>query len=74
MCCSVLRTLEAVEGELYLLEVLDVPEVMRCVLHTLYAGGCGVEDSHQFSGFRNFHCRSSLVAVRHQAQKNQELA
>jgi len=27
-----LSMLEAVEGELYLLEVLEVPEVMRCVL------------------------------------------
>jgi len=45
--------LEAVEGELCLLEVLEMPEVMYCVLRrllevmccvlgTLYTGGCGV--------------------------------
>jgi len=33
--------LEAVECELCLLEELEVPEMMRCVLRTLYAGGCG---------------------------------
>ena len=50
MCCPVLRMLEAVEDELCLLEVLDVPEVMRCVLHTLYARGCGGFSSISFGG------------------------
>ncbi len=39
ICCVQLCMLETVEGELCLLEVT---EVMRCVLGTLYnAGGCG---------------------------------
>ena len=45
MRCVRLRTLEAAEGALCLmeaLEVLEVPEVMRCVLlGALYAGGLG---------------------------------
>ena len=50
--------LGAVEGRLYLLEVLEilgVPEVMRCVLGTrwrLWRVGA-------VSGVRNFHCASS---------------
>jgi len=37
MRCVLLRILEAAEGRLCLLEVLQVPEVMHCVLDTLYA-------------------------------------
>ena len=39
MFCVLLCTLEAAEGGLCSLEVLEVPEVMRCA--TLYAGGVG---------------------------------
>jgi hypothetical protein len=35
--------LEAVEGELYLLEVLEMPEVMRCMLEAVEVGLCLLE-------------------------------
>ncbi len=46
-----LRMLEAVEGELCLLEVPEVQEVMRCA--TLYTGGCG---GFEFC-WRSWRCR-----------------
>ena len=67
MRCMRLGMLEAVEGGLCLREVsevLDVLEVMRCML---LAGCCGRRA--QFQAFRNFHCGSFLVTVPHPLPK-----
>ena len=46
MCCSVLRMLEAEEGELCLLEVLAMLEAMKLMRYVLLwileAGGCAL--------------------------------
>ena len=61
MCYSVCW--ETVEGELCLGEV---PEAMRCVLLCMMEA---VEGCAHFRGFRNFHCGSFLVTVRHQLRR-----
>ena len=63
MRCMLRCMLEAVEGRLCLLEMLEVLEVleaMRCVLFCMLEA---VEGELSFSGFRNFRCDSFLVAT-----------
>ena len=55
--CMLLRILEAVQGELYLLKM---PEVMRCMLLCILEA---VKGEPSFGEFRNFHCGKFLVTV-----------
>ena len=79
MRCALLRMLQAVDGRLCLLEVLEaldvsevleVPEVIRymllCVMEAVDGGLClrRLQRSCSASGFRNVHCDRFLVTIR----------